>query len=175
LTLKAFDGTLPSQPEFGRALSALEFTIPFPKIPSPNDPDSPGSPKDGGGMHLIKEATMHILSRTATFTLSSPFKKNTIFITRMNATSFYQPEDPAEDLQPVGHILYEIPFAVPPGESESPHLPVEIAGGLGYEALKKAIGGELKLSAYGECGVRIGLWQEELWVRAKGIGSKVQW
>lgn len=111
---------------------------------------------------------MHIISSTAIFTLSSPFSTTTLYITKLNATAFYKEH-------PSGKILYELPFAVPPGLSETPRLPVDWSlGSVGYEAIKKALGGTLKLSTFAEVGIRIGHWREDLWFKGRSIGANVR-
>jgi hypothetical protein len=111
---------------------------------------------------------MHIISSTAVFTLASPFSSTTMYITNLNATAFYEGH-------PSGKILYDLPFAVHPGLTVSPRLPVDWSfGSIGYEAIKKAIGGELKMSAFANVGVRIGQWRQEIWYRGRSIGAKVR-
>lgn len=86
----------------------------------------------------------------------------------MNASAFYKDSN-------VGDIDYDTPFPVPPGLSYSPRLPVDWSlGSIGYEALRKAIGGQLKLSAKADVGVRIGRWEETVWYQGGGIGAKVR-
>ena len=71
--------------------------------------------------------------------------------------------------------MYNLPFAVPPGLSESPRLPVDWSfGSLGYEAIKKALGGQLKLNAFAIVGVRIGEWRETIWYKGGKIGANVR-
>lgn len=111
---------------------------------------------------------MHIISSTAIFTLASPFTTTTLYITNLNATAFYE-------THPAGKILYDLPFAVPPGLSETPRLPVDWSlGSVGYEAIKKALGGTLKLSAYADVGIRIGQWRQQIWFRGGSIGAHVK-
>jgi hypothetical protein len=111
---------------------------------------------------------MHIISSTALFTLASPFSTTTMFLTHMNATAYH-------DGHPSGKILYNTPFAVPPGLSTTPRLPVEWSlGSVGFEAVKQALGGTLRLTAFAEVGVRIGQWREEIWVQTRGIGAHVR-
>ncbi|KAF2399060.1 hypothetical protein EJ06DRAFT_512087 [Trichodelitschia bisporula] len=170
LTLRTHAGTLPSQPRLGRALSFLNLTLPAPRLggpPPPSDPND-GDDEDDGKPHFIRAATMHLLSSTADFTLLSPLQHTTLFITRINATSFYKGA-------PVGKILHDLPFAVPPGESLSPRLGVEWdLGSVGYEAVKRALGGTLRLSARAEVGVRVGRWEERVDFVGKGIGAHVR-
>lgn len=74
----------------------------------------------------------------------------------------------------MGGILYELPFEVPPGASTSPRLPVDWdLGSVGYEAVKQALGGRLKLDARADVGVGVGLWGERVWFVGRGVGARV--
>lgn len=111
---------------------------------------------------------MHLLSSTANFILNSPFKETTMSITHLNATAYYHGDD-------VGRIMYDKVLLVPPGRSETPDLPVDWSiGGVGFEAIKDALGGSLKLNTFAYVGVRIGEWQERIWYEGKGIGAKIR-
>jgi hypothetical protein len=173
ISLRTHKGTLPSQPALGKALEAFTITIPTPRMHYPKPPaddDDPENPpdEDEGKPHFIQEATMHLFSSTANFVLLSPLSKTTLYITKINATAFYKEDD-------VGRIEYELPFAVPPGSSTTPRLPVDWSlGSVGYEAVRKAIGGELRLSARAEVGIRIGSYDVAIWFRGGGIGAKVR-
>lgn len=111
---------------------------------------------------------MHLFTSTATFTLLSPLKTTTLYITYINATAFYHDDS-------VGHIDYALPFAVPPGATTSPRLPVDWSfGSVGYDAVKGALGGTLRLAARATVGVRVGMWNERVWYAGKGIGAKIR-
>jgi hypothetical protein len=111
---------------------------------------------------------MHLFSSTAEFELQSPLTSSIIYITYINATAFYKEDE-------VGSIVYDIPFAVPPGVSTTPRLPVDWSlGSVGYEAVKKALGGQLKLRAEAVIGVSIGEWNERIWYKGQGIGAKIR-
>lgn len=172
LTLQAHNGTIPAQPALGNLLSNFPITLPAPHLSSPkepsDDPSEPSDPEDDGKAHFIHDATMHLITSTAIFTLASPFSSTTMYITSLNATSFYEGH-------PAGKILYELPFAVPPGLSETPRLPVDYSlGSVGYEAIRKALGGKLKLSAFAYVGIRIGEWRETIWFKGGQIGANVR-
>jgi len=176
LSLRTHKGTIPCQPALGKALESFIITIPTPRMsypkptpPGGDDPEGPTNPpEDDGKPHFIQEATMHIFSSTANFVLLSPLSQTTIYITKINATAFYKDDD-------VGRIEYDLPFAVKPGESTTPRLPVEWSlGSVGYEAVRKAIGGTLKLSAKAEVDIRIGLYNVAVWFQGGGIGAKVR-
>jgi hypothetical protein len=111
---------------------------------------------------------MHLITSSANFVLLSPLKTSTIYVTYINATAFYH-----EDA--VGHIFYELPFAVPPGETTSPRLPVKWnPGSVGYDEIRGALGGSLKMAARATVGVRLGRWEERIWFLGAGIGAKVR-
>ena len=111
---------------------------------------------------------MHLVSSTANFVLASPLKHTTIDITHINATAYYHDDA-------VGKILYDGDLEVPPGESETPKLPVDWSlDSVGYDAIKSALGGTLKLKAFAYVGVRIGAFQERIWYRGRSIGAKVR-
>jgi hypothetical protein len=111
---------------------------------------------------------MHLFSSTAEFTLLSPLAKTVIYMTYINATAYYKEDS-------VGSIFYDLPFAIPPGLSVSPRLPVDWSlGSVGYEAVQKALGGTLKLQAIANVGIRIGKWEEKIWYRGGGIGAHVR-
>ena len=105
----------------------------------------------------------------ATFTLLSPLPRSTIYITRIDATALYN------HTEPIGKIIYDLPFAVYPGATTSPLLPVYWSlGSVGYEAVRQALGGTLKLDAEAVVGVGIGEWEEEIWYKGRGIGAHVE-
>jgi len=162
ITLKTHRGSIPAQPLIGEALSKLNITVSAPRL------SLPGSDEDEN-THFIRDATFHVFSSTATFTLVSPLQHNTIYIDRVNATAIYN------HTETVGRIEYELPFAAPPGETMTPRLPVEWSlDSVGYEKLKEALGGKMKLDAKAVVGVRLGQWTETLWYYGRGIGASVR-
>ena len=112
---------------------------------------------------------MHLLSSTADFTLLSPFRHTTIYLTYINATAFYNHTDP------VGVITYDLPIEVPPGATKTPRLPVDWSlGSVGYDAVKDALGGTLKLAAKANVSVRIDQWVQLVHFEGDGIGAHIQ-
>lgn len=188
LIFRTHENTIPSQPQLGAALSNFSIQLPTPTLalphnpnhPDPSDPDfgeppsDPSDPDDDGGHNgntsprFIDDAVFHLLSSTCTLTLLSPFHR-AISILFLNATAFYN------HTYPVGHVLYELPLEVPPGASTTPRLPVEWGlDGVGYDALKKALGGGLKLDARADVTVGVGEWVGGLWYEAWGLGAKIR-
>ena len=112
---------------------------------------------------------MYLISSTATFILLSPLAHTTIYITSIAATAFYN------HTEPVGTIDHSYQFAVPPGASTTPRLPVDwTLGGAGYDAVRDALGGSLQLDASADVGVRIDKWAEKLWFVGGGIGASIR-
>lgn len=164
LTFQMHERSIPFQPALGKALSKYTITLPTPRLSTPGG----NNDEDENKPHFLDDATFHLLSSTAQFTLLSPLRQNTIYIETINATAFYN------HTEAVGRIEYDLPFIVPPGISQSPKLPVDWSvGSVGYESLKKALGGTLKLDAKGTIGVRLGEWREEVWYIGSGIGATV--
>ncbi|OTB05416.1 hypothetical protein M426DRAFT_56928 [Hypoxylon sp. CI-4A] len=162
ITVKPHRDSIPGQRIICDALSVFNMTLAAPKLDLPGDTEEEKS-------HFIRDATFHFFSSTATFTLVSPLLHNTIYLDFVNATALYN------HTEPIGQILYDLPFAAPPGKSQTPRLPVDWSiGSVGYDAVRKAIGGNLKLDAYANVDMRLGNWRESLWYRGTGIGASVQ-
>ncbi|CAM1503868.1 Fc.00g014590.m01.CDS01 [Cosmosporella sp. VM-42] len=162
LTARTHRGSIPTVPLIGEALSKLSVTLPTPRIRLPGD-DS------GENQRFIKDATFHIFSSSATFGLISPLQYNTIYIEHINATAFYN------HTEPVGQIIHDGSFPAPPGLSETPRLPVIwSADHVGFDKLKEALGGSLKLDAVANVTIRLGNWVETVHYTGKGIGATVR-
>jgi hypothetical protein len=167
LTFQTHEGSIPHQPEVGKALSKFAIEIPTPRLSTPSTGDEDGD--DDHKPHFIQDATFHLLSSTAQFTLVSPLQYSAIYIEDINATAFYN------HTEPVGKINYDLPFKVPPGSSQSPKLPVDWSfDSVGYEELRNALGGTLKLDAKGTIGIRLGQWSETICYVGSGIGASVR-
>ncbi|KAI0398892.1 hypothetical protein F4802DRAFT_591654 [Xylaria palmicola] len=161
ITVKPHVNSIPGQRLLCEALSRFNTTFAVPRLRLPGD--APGE-----NSHFIRDASFHFFSSTATFTLVSPLQFNTLYLDFVNATAFYNHSEP------IGQILYDLPFAAPPGKSETPRLPVEWSvDSVGYDAVRRAIGGKLKLDTFAVVEARLGNWKESLWYQGKGIGASV--
>lgn len=171
LSVRAHRESIPGQPIISEALSHFNFTIPTPRLHLPGDADG-GDDDDadpGRHGHFIRDATFHLLSSSAAFTLASPLQYNTVYIDYINATAYYN------HTEPVGRILYDLPIAATPGLSQTPKLPVDWSvGSVGRDKIRKALGGDLKLDARANVSIRIGEWRESLWFIGRGIGASVR-
>ncbi|AEO71622.1 a551c57f-a62b-414d-9d7e-566b1074c519 [Thermothielavioides terrestris] len=172
VTVRTHRGSVPSLPHLGEALSRLNLTLPAPRLRLPgsdHDGESGDGDDDDGQARFIRDATFHVLSSTATFTLVSPLARNTVFIDAVNATALYN------HTEPIGRIEYALPFAAPPGASTTPRLPVDWSiDSVGYGKLREALGGTMKLDARAVVAVRLGRWTETVWYVGKGIGAGVR-
>lgn len=75
----------------------------------------------------------------------------------------------------VGTIDYEEPFEVPPGLSQTPRLPVNLnMGGIGYSALKRALGDSLEISAIANVGVLVENYKDSILYKGSGISANVR-
>ncbi|VTO93188.1 unnamed protein product [Fusarium graminearum] len=163
LTARTHKKSIPNVPIIGKALSKINITLPAPRITVPGEDG-----QDGEKPRFIADATFHLFSSTASFTLLSPLLYNTLYIEHINATALYN------HTEPIGQIAHDEPFPATPGRSQTPRLPVEWSPSrVGYGKLKEALGGSLKLDAVANVTVRLGSWTETLYYRGKGIGAKV--
>ncbi|KAK4141274.1 RAVE protein 1 C terminal-domain-containing protein [Dichotomopilus funicola] len=158
VTIRTHRSSIPSLPRLGEALSRLNLTLPTPRLRLPDRGDR--DDQNNSAPQFIRDATFHIFSSTATFTLVSPLSHNTIFIDSINATALYN------HTEPIGRIEYNLPFAAPPGTSVTPKMPVDWSmDSVGYGKLREALGGRMKLDARAVVGVRLGRWTETVWMR----------
>lgn len=164
LELKTHKASFPNMPLLGEAFSNLNFSIPTPRLQLPGGDDG----NKGTGLHFIRDATFHIFSSTATFTLASPLRYNTIYLEYINATALWN------HTEPVGQIVTHETLVAPPGLSHTPKLPVKWSpGNVGYDKLKEALGGRLKLDAVANVTIRLGNWVEQIWYEGQGIGARI--
>ncbi|RMD40376.1 hypothetical protein DV735_g4748, partial [Chaetothyriales sp. CBS 134920] len=141
LTIRTHEGSVRGIPDVG-----LEVTFPTPRLFG----------------QFLQEATMHIISSTAVFILSSPFA---LSITSVHASA-------SHDGTEIGTIDYPYPFAIERGENATPRLPVSWSYDSG--TVRDAVGGTLKLDAVANVSVKIGSWEEVVRYHGHGIGAKIR-
>jgi hypothetical protein len=172
-------------------ITRLNATALYPRAVDDGDGDGDGDDDDDdGGDGRKKKPTRPPhhdpddddpwLAQSATATISSDSE---------------QPKPPKMTLHPIARIFYDSPLTIPPrpkdplpsppsdGDDEdrpgweTPRLPVEWSlGSVGYEAVRKALGGSLKVGARAEIDVAVGRFREEgiVFEREGGIGAKVR-
>ncbi|KAI5778198.1 hypothetical protein EDC01DRAFT_622872 [Geopyxis carbonaria] len=145
LSITMHEQTFPSMPLLSQAFSAFTFDIPIPYLPL-------GNSKHSDKPQYIKSATMHILSSTADFCLQNPFPHDSVRILKLDGTAKYNGTV-------LGSISYNIPFPIHPGRlggTITPRFPVKWKlGSIGYEAMKRALGGSLEVHGEANCQMTI--------------------
>ncbi|PBP15434.1 pre-rRNA processing protein [Diplocarpon rosae] len=86
LTFQTHQNSIPHQPELGVALRRFPIQIPTPRLATSDPHDKKP--------HFIDDATFHLFTSTATFTLISPLKHSPMYIENINATAFYNHTEP---------------------------------------------------------------------------------
>ncbi|KAK5076413.1 hypothetical protein LTR64_006107 [Lithohypha guttulata] len=112
---------------------------------------------------FLKDTTIHILSQTATFVLFAPIA---MWVTSIHSTAYYNGSD-------IGNINWEYPFAVKPGDNLTPRLPLDW-NTPGSGLIRDALGGNLKITALADIGVRIGQWRQDIWYEARDTGAHIR-
>ena len=171
--VKFHEDSIPSDPVLSRVLARFNLTVPTPRLLPPGDGSGRPQRPDGEGSNFIDDARFHLLSSTADFVLRSPLAHTTVYVTDVDATALYRGSR-------VGRIQHHLPFAVEPVDDDghgcqTPRLPVEWeAAGAGWDAVKRALGGRLKIAARAVVAVRIGDWTlRGIWYRGHGLGVGV--
>jgi len=115
---------------------------------------------------------VHAVLSTADFLIRNPLPHDSIIINTLDGVAIYNGST-------LGTINYESKFLISPGKRGStltPRFPVEWSlGGVGYEVMKKAIGGQLKIYAQAHCKLSIGnLRMEVLYNGSDPVGAHVR-
>lgn len=96
---------------------------------------------------------MHIVTSTADFLIKNPLAHNRIIIRTLDGAAKYNGST-------LGTISYARKFVINPGsmgKTLSPRLPVEWSlDGIGYDTVRKALGGQLLVHAEAACRLSIG-------------------
>jgi hypothetical protein len=115
---------------------------------------------------------MFLVSSTANFLVRNPLPHNGIIINTLDGVALYNGS-------PIGTINHKNKFLIKPGkdgETMTPRLPVAWSfGSVGYEVVRKALWGQLKLRAEATCKLSIGnLMMEVFYNGMDPIGAHVR-
>ncbi|RPA90079.1 hypothetical protein L873DRAFT_1831812 [Choiromyces venosus 120613-1] len=168
ITIRLHANSFPSMPLLSKLLSNYNVTIPTPRLPVPGKDGPSDCPPN-----FIESATMHLISSSADFLLNNPLRKDKVTIEAINGTAKYKGSE-------LGKIVSSKPFAIKPaveGRTTTPRLPVRWKlRGVGYEAMKRALGGTLAVHAEALCLVRVGKLQMEVFYNSTNpIGANIHW
>jgi hypothetical protein len=158
--------SFPGNPELSSALSGFNITLPVPGIHA-KDPETSNSKHTSPFIH---SATVHLLSRTAQFELYNPLSNAEIILASLYANATYNDEIVGSILEP------DFNFAVRPGRegyTMTDKIPLEV-GTVGYEVIRRALGGELVVDAIADVVVHIGNWIGRIRYHGKGVGASIR-
>ena len=181
LTVKAFEGSIPSLPELSRALSGLGVALPIPRLqtpPSQHDPDGPPPPEGQppSKSPFLQGVTMHVFSSTATFLLHNPFPKTPITIYNLSGEAIYNDTK-------LGSVCYDKAWKVLAGREAgkggvtlSPRLPVGWRlGSAAFRAMLDALGKDLRIDARANATVGVGKWRGRIRFEGGGLRAGIRW
>jgi hypothetical protein len=158
ITARFHDGSIEGNPTLSSALSGLNVTLPIPSFHS------------NGSSPFLKSATIHILTRTAQFELFNPLSNTGIIINSICANATYN----GELLGTITEPTYD--FEVLPGRegyTTTDKIPVEI-GSVGYDVVRRALGGQLIVDAVADVVATIGEWRGHVRYYGQGLGANVR-
>ena len=119
---------------------------------------------------FIRSATVHLLSRTAQFELFNPLSNSGIVIASLYANATYNDEIIGSILEP------DFNFPVLPGNAgytTTDKIPLEV-GSVGYDVIRRALGGELVVDAVADVVVHIGKWKGRIRYHGNGVGASIR-
>lgn len=73
----------------------------------------------------------------------------------------------------IGTIDWEYPFEVVPGDNLTPRLPLNW-NTPGAGLIRDALGGNLKIDAFANIGIKIGKWRQDIWYESLNTGAHVR-
>ncbi|KAG0637671.1 hypothetical protein HOY80DRAFT_245779 [Tuber brumale] len=154
ITIRPHANSIPTMPLLSKLLSNFNVTIPTPHLPVPGRGGLLDPPPN-----FIESATIYLISSTADFLVNNPLRKDKVTVEAINGTAKYKGNE-------LGEIESSKPFAIKPaveGRTTTPRIPVRWKfGGVGYEAMRRALGGRLAVHAEALCLVRVGKLQMEV-------------
>jgi hypothetical protein len=165
ITVHFHNESIKGNPVLSSILDGFNITLPAPSIHSPSS-----SPAKSHPSVFIRSATIHILSRTAQFELFNPLSNTGILITSLIANASYNNENVGTITEPDFH------FPVLPGQegtTTTEKVPVEV-GAVGYDVIRRALGGELVIDAVADVVACIGEWTGRVRYYGQGLGAGVR-
>lgn len=150
------------------ALAGLNITLPVPIIHSDPEPSSSKKPKHTSP--FLRSATIHILSRTARFELFNPLKNSEIILNSLLANATYEDITVGSINEPMFNFAV---LAGQEGYTMTEKIPVEV-GSMGYDVIRRALGGELVVDAVADVVATIGNWRGRIQYDGRGVGANVR-
>jgi hypothetical protein len=152
--------------ELSSALAGLNITLPVPII----HPSRTSSRTSEHISPFLRSATIHVLSRTAQFELFNPLDNVEIILNSLLANATYENENIGSITEP----MFNFPvLAGREGYTVTEKIPVEV-GSVGYDVIRRALGGELVVDAVADVVATIGDWRGRIQYDGRGVGAKVR-
>jgi len=149
------------------ALAGLNITVPVPIIHS-DPPNSSGKSKHASP--FLRSATIHILSRTAQFELFNPLDNIEIILNSLLANATYE----GELVGSINEPMLNFPvLAGREGYTTTDKISVEV-GSVGYNIIRRALGGQLVVDALADVVATIGNWRGRIRYDGHGVGANVK-
>jgi hypothetical protein len=158
ITAQFHNRSIEGNPTLSSTLSGLNVTLPVPFIHSKHS-----SP-------FLKSATIHILSSTAQFELFNPLSNKAVVINSLCANATYNGEILGTIIEPTYN--FEV-LAGREGYTTTDKIPVEI-GSVGYDVVRRALGGKLVIDAVADVVATIGEWRGRVRYYGQGLGANVR-
>ena len=167
ITALFHNASILGNPDLSRALAGLNITLPVPSI-HPKNPNKSGGSKRSSP--FLRSATIHILSRTAQFELFNPLSNIGIILNSLSANATYNDETVGTITEPT------LNFPVLEGREGytiTDKIPVEV-GSVGYDVIRRALGGQLVVDAVADIVATIGNWRGRIRYNGEGVGANVR-
>jgi hypothetical protein len=167
ITARFHNGSIQGNPALSRILAGLNITIPVPSIKHHRNKE-PHETKTSST--FLRSATIHLLTRTAQFELFNPLSNIGITINSLDANATYDGEIIGTITEPT--FNFEVK-AGREGDTTTDKIPVEV-GSVGYDVIRRALGGELEVDAVANVVASIGKWRGQIRYHGEGVGAKVR-
>jgi hypothetical protein len=166
ITVRFHSESFKGNPALSSAMDGFNITLPVPSIHA-KEPDSSDHKHSSP---FLRSATIHLLSRTAQFELFNPISNMGITLNSLGANATYDGEIIGTITEP------DFDFPVLPGNegyTMTDKVPVEV-GSVGYDVIRRALGGELMVDAVADVVATIGKWRGRIRYYGQGLGASVR-
>lgn len=116
---------------------------------------------------FIISSTIHVLTSEVELTIFNPISNSHLDI------ELYQAEAKSGEIV-LGHLLKRERLKVPPGVHQTPRIPIKINKGMGLDALKRALNGDMEIDIFAILNANIGGFKADLVYSGSGLTSQIK-